>query len=143
MWREVALGFVNVELHDPAAEEALLLIEERLGQAIPPPLRSLLAETDGINAEYGVEIVWAAERILSENTSLRNDEQFRKLYMPFDPLFFFGDNGGGDQFAFVRTPEREDVFVWDHETDSRNWISPSLESFVRRALGSSGEDWYR
>ncbi|MEU0947440.1 SMI1/KNR4 family protein [Streptomyces canus] len=143
MWREVALGFVNVELHDPAAEEALLLIEERLGQAIPPPLRSLLAETDGINAEYGVEVVWSAERILSENTSLRNDEQFRKLYMPFDPLLFFGDNGGGDQFAFVRTPEREDVFVWDHETDSRNWISPSLESFVRSALGSSGEDWYR
>lgn len=27
-----------------------------------------------------------------------------QLYMPFDALLFFGDNGGGDQFAFVQTP---------------------------------------
>ncbi|MFF7931411.1 MULTISPECIES: SMI1/KNR4 family protein [unclassified Streptomyces] len=143
MWREITLDFSNVELHDPASEGALLLIEERFGQPLPPSLRSLLAETDGINAEYGVEIVWSAERILAENTSLRNDDQLRNLYMPFDPLLFFGDNGGGDQFAFVRTPERDDVFVWDHETDGRNWIAPSLESFLRSALGAGGEDWYR
>ncbi|MFC8130073.1 SMI1/KNR4 family protein [Streptomyces sp. NPDC057302] len=61
----------------------------------------------------------------------------------FDALLFFGDNGGGDQFAFVRTPERDDIFAWDHGTDSRKWIAPHLESFLRDALGSAGEDWYR
>lgn len=143
MWRELALEFSNVELHGPAPEGALSIIEERLGQAIPLSLRSLLEETDGINAEYGTEVVWSADRILTENVSLRNNEHFQTLYMPFDALLFFGDNGGGDQFAFVRTPEREDVFVWDHETDSRSWVSPSLEKFLRSALGSGGEDWYR
>jgi hypothetical protein len=29
----------------------------------------------------------------------------------FDSLMFFGDNGGGDQFAFVRRPEAQEVFV--------------------------------
>jgi hypothetical protein len=143
MWREIALEFPNAELNDPASEDALTLIEERLVQPLPSSLRSLLVETDGINAEYGVEVVWSAERILAENISLRSNDQLRSLYMPFDPLLFFGDNGGGDQFAFVRTPARDDVFVWDHETDSRNWISSSLESFLRSALGSGGEDWYR
>jgi hypothetical protein len=143
MWRELAQEFSNVELNAPAPEEALSLIEEQLGQEIPSSLRSLLAETDGVNAEYGTEVVWSAEKIIAENTSIRSHEQFRTLYMPFEPLLFFGDNGGGDQFAFVRVPERDDVFVWDHETDSRNWISPSLEQFLRSALGSDGDEWYR
>lgn len=38
--------------------------------------------------------------------------------MPFDSLLFFGDNGGGDQFALVVAPERDDIFVWGHETDA-------------------------
>ncbi|KQW17499.1 SMI1/KNR4 family protein [Streptomyces sp. Root369] len=143
MWREISFEFTSSGLHVAATEEALVLVEERLGQPIPQSLRSLLAESDGISAAYGMEIVWSAERILVENMSIREDVQFRDLYMPFDPLLFFGDNGAGDQFAFVRMPEREDVFVWDHETDSRNWISPSLENFLRSALGSGGEDWYR
>ncbi|MEV6478906.1 hypothetical protein [Streptomyces sp. NPDC051576] len=40
----------------------------------------------------------------------------------------------------MRAPERDNVFVWDHETDSRTWISPSLESFLRSALSSAGAD---
>ncbi len=32
--------------------------------------------------------------------------------MPFEPLMFFGDNGGGDQFAFVSDPRARSVFVW-------------------------------
>ena len=143
MWRELATQFSDVELHDPAPEGSLRGIEEQLGQPIPLPLRELLAETDGIEAQYGTELVWNSEKILSENATFRNSEQLRTLYMPFDSLMFFGDNGGGDQFAFVRSPERNDVFVWDHETDSRTWIAPSLEAFLRGALASGGDDWYR
>jgi hypothetical protein len=133
------LEFTGAELKPAAAEDAVALVEERLRQSLPQSLRSLLGASDGISAEYGVEIVWSADRILVENISMRNNEQFRSLYMPFDPLLFFGDNGGGDQFAFVRTPARDDVFIWGHETDSRNWISPSLESFLRSYLGGGGE----
>ncbi|MET7321584.1 hypothetical protein [Streptomyces sp. NPDC005549] len=54
-----------------------------------------------------------------------------------------GDNSGGDQFAFTCRPPGEGVLVWDHETDERTLVSPTLESFVRSALTSDGEDWYR
>ncbi|MFI7317733.1 SMI1/KNR4 family protein [Streptomyces venezuelae] len=123
--------------------EQVRMVESGLGQSLPRALLALLLETDGVEDEYGTEVVWSAERILSENSTLRSDGPHRELYMPFDSLLFFGDNGGGDRFAFVRTPERDDIFVWDHETDSRNWISPNLESFLRSALGNAGEDWYR
>ncbi|MGW1006487.1 SMI1/KNR4 family protein [Streptomyces sp. NPDC002520] len=143
MWRELASEFPDVDLQDPATSDALTAIEEQLGQPLPESLRELLAETDGIEANYGTEVVWTAEKILEENQAFRANEQFRNLYMPFDALMFFGDNGGGDQFAFVRTPARDEIFVWDHETDSRTWIASSLESYLRNTLGSNGEDWYR
>ncbi|MGW0336890.1 SMI1/KNR4 family protein [Streptomyces sp. NPDC003011] len=143
MWRELLAEFDDIELHNPATEGSLSDIESRLGQQVPHTLRAFLGETDGIEANFGTELVWTSEKIMAENAAFRNNEQFRALYMPFKPLMFFGDNGGGDQFAFVRIPARDDVFVWDHETDSRTWISPSLESFLRRSLASGGEDWYR
>ncbi|MEU1103750.1 hypothetical protein ABZ408_22685 [Streptomyces tibetensis] len=39
--------------------------------------------------------------------------------------------------------ERADVHVWDHETDERSPVAPDLAGYVRRALESGGEDWYR
>ncbi|MFD4644723.1 SMI1/KNR4 family protein [Streptomyces sp. NPDC058441] len=143
MWRELASDFPDVELQDPAAPDALAAVEEQLGQPLPEALRQLLLETDGIEAGHGTEVAWTAKKILEENRSVRGNEQFHSLYMPFDALMFFGDNGGGDQFAFVRTPDRDDVFVWDHETDSRIWVAPSLEQYLCSALGSDGDDWYR
>jgi hypothetical protein len=55
---------------------------------------------------------------------------------------FFGDNGGGDQFAFVLRDDRRDIFVWNHETDSRHWVAGHLEDYLTHAL-PAGEDWYR
>ncbi|MFG3013438.1 SMI1/KNR4 family protein [Streptomyces cinerochromogenes] len=143
MWRELASEFPDVELQDPAAPDVLAAVEEQLGQQLPGSLREFLTETDGIEADYGTEVVWSAEKIMEENQSFRRNAEFRDLYMSFEALLFFGDNGAGDQFAFVRTPPRDDIFVWDHETDSRTWVASSLESYLRSALASGGEDWYR
>ncbi|MBQ0880393.1 MULTISPECIES: SMI1/KNR4 family protein [Streptomyces] len=143
MWREIIEEFPSAEPREPATPQSLERIQAALGVPLPGELHSLLLETDGVLDEYGTEVIWSAERILGDNVAFRGDEQYRTLYMPFDPLVFFGDNGGGDQFAFVCRPPRDEVFVWDHETDGRNLVSPSLEAYVRSALGSDGEDWYR
>ncbi|MCK8435887.1 SMI1/KNR4 family protein [Streptomyces sp. D2-8] len=143
MWREVVGAFPSAELRASADTGALFRIEETLGASFPGDLRSFLLESDGLSDEHGTDLVWSAERILSENLSFRANEQFRSLYRPFDSLVFFGDNGGGDQFAFVRLPERNEVFVWDHETDDRSLVAPNLLTYLRNALGSDGEDWYR
>ena len=90
-----------------------------------------------------MDTVWSLEQIVQQNLYFRTAPDFAGLYMPFDPLLFFGDKGGGDQFAFVVTPRRPDIFVWDHESDSRRWVANDLSDYLGRSLGTSGDDWYR
>lgn len=129
----------DAELAEPAASSALAEVERVLGQPLPEDLASLLRECDGVRGHYGTDVVWSAERIAEENASFRASADFATLYMPFEPLMFFGDNSGGDQFAFVRIPLRDDVFVWDHETDGRSMVANGLDDYLRRALEDSGD----
>jgi hypothetical protein len=131
-------------LGPPATETALGEIERTTGQPLPVPLSELLRECDGVRGPYE-DVVWDAAEIARRNAQFRTEfgNGADGLYMPFEPLLFFGDNGGGDQFAFPRIPLRDAVFVWDHETDGRHLVARSLESYVRQALEGSGGDWYR
>ncbi len=48
-------------------------------------------------------------------------------------LLFFADAGNGDQFAYSVTGgaiRREDIYVWDHEDDSRRCVAPSLLRYL-------------
>jgi SMI1 / KNR4 family (SUKH-1) len=113
-----------------------------LGEVLPGDLSSLLMETNGIVGAYGLDVVWGLTRIIEDNRTFRTSSDFAELYLPFDGLLFFGDNGGGDQFAFVLRDNRRDIFVWDHETDSRYRVAGHLENYLTHAL-SANEDWYR
>lgn len=113
---------------------------------MPARLGALLRETDGVADAYGTDVVWPLAHIVEQNLLFWSGEAFAGLYRPFDALLFFGDNGGGDQFALVVAPERDDVFVWDHETDSRMWVAGGIDEYLRRALapdGDEGGDWWR
>ena len=80
-------------------------------------------------------LVWSVADIKAKanNLKFRNNPNFKKLYMSFDNTLFFGDAGNGDQFAYpicdgvIRRP---DIFVWNHENDSRMWIAPSLQRYL-------------
>ncbi|GAA4561871.1 hypothetical protein GCM10023193_26160 [Planotetraspora kaengkrachanensis] len=145
MWREmIGRLYDDAEFAEPASDEAINQIERLLGQAVPDELRELLRQTNGVRAEYGSGLVWSAQEIIKGNTEFRQSADFAELYMSFDQLMFMGDNGGGDQFAYVRVPARPgDVFVWDHETDERKWVARSLEDYLERRAGSDGDDWYK
>ncbi len=119
------------------------MAQERLGRRLPAELRALLLESDGVIGHTGTDTVWPLDRIVEQNLLFRSDESLARLYMPFDAFLFFGDNGGGDQFAFVQRPERPDIFVWEHESDSRRWVAGGLRDYLGRALRTGGDDWYQ
>lgn len=115
---------------EPATSETIASAESHLGHPLPSELREVLAETNGIEGEYGLGLLWAAERISEDNARFRCSTLFADLYMPFDGLVFFADAGNGDQF-FVSLSGNNEVYVWDHESDSRTWVAQTVSSYLR------------
>lgn len=116
----------------PASLQTIRACEASLGEPLPGELRALLTEADGVDGEFGLGLVWPAQRIADDNVAFRGDELFAELYMSFDDLVFFSDAGNGDQFA-VNLRGNHSVFVWNHEDDSRTWVAPTVRAFL--------EDW--
>ena len=51
---------------------------------------------------------------------------------PQVPLIWQWASAGGDQFALLSPPvDRDDVFVWNHETDDRRWVVGNVEMYLR------------
>ena len=106
-------------------------------EELPRELVELYKETNGIdetlNGEKIGELIWTIQRVIETNREYRNHEDFKQLYMSFDQLFFVSDAGNGDLFGFVTLSnrfDRFDIFVWNHEDDSRKWVAPNLTKFV-------------
>ena len=142
MWRELVERVCSdCKLAAPASEQSLNDAEAALGVGLPPELRALLLESNGIGDRFGDGIL-SAEQIITRNLEMR-DIVDDDLYMSFDSLLCFGDAGNGDVFFFpvqgngkVNNP---DIFLWEHEDDSRKWIAGNLESFVEKWYGGKLE----
>ncbi|MFG1998117.1 SMI1/KNR4 family protein [Spirillospora sp. NPDC048911] len=137
MWRELIEEHTSqARFAPPVTEEALYRAEETLGHLLPDDLIKLLGETDGVVDANGYNLIFSAEQLLQGNLEMRTYPALKRLYMAFDQLLFFSDApGDGNLFAYALIPEgRPDIFVWDHRTDSRRRIAPSLEHFIEAWL---------
>ncbi|MFM9950458.1 MAG: SMI1/KNR4 family protein [Saprospiraceae bacterium] len=120
------------------------IIESEFAVKLPQELITFYSETNGISELIRVEtmddwiesgdLVWSVERLIEENRSYRANEDFKRIYMPFECLLFIGDTGNGDNFGYsIHEGEiwKTDIYAWNHEDDSRNWVAPDLETFVK------------
>jgi hypothetical protein len=134
MWKSLIETLEQeAEFSAPVSKAQIDNAEAKLNITFPQALKDCLLESNGILGKYGLDLIWSIEQIVSTNVEFRANEDFKELYMPFDSLFFFADAGNGDQFAFpIQAGEirRPDIFVWNHEDDSRTWIAPNLEKYV-------------
>lgn len=133
MWRELIEQHTSdARFAAPATEQALRRAERTLGHLLPEDLIKLLGETDGVLDENGHNLVFSAEQLLQGNLEMRTYPALKRLYMSFEQLLFFSDTpADGNLFAYALIPEgRPDILVWDHETDSRRWVAPSLAAFL-------------
>lgn len=138
MWLEtISKLSEDCKFHPPTKLDEINKAEFALEISFPEELKSLLQETNGIEGSYSLDLIWNIERIEQDNLAFRHTQDFKNIYMPFDHLLFFADAGNGDQFAFailnkeIRNP---DIFIWNHENDSREWFAPSLDKYLEWSL---------
>ncbi len=127
----------NLELREGATEAVIRRAEATLGFTLPADLRALYLEADGIGlADEQLDLVWPLSELLETNQEFRSNADFKDLYMSFDQLLFFADDGCGNQYAIRMLPEPSDgqVYEWDHETDDRSWRARNVEDYCRRRL---------
>jgi hypothetical protein len=140
-WRQ-QLASVPATFAPAASPAVLATVERALGIELPEELRSFLSESDGLKDRYKFSVVWPASEIAEQNRVFRTNPDFRDLYMPFDPLLFFGAAGNGDQFFYriLNDAVRDfDIYIWDHETDGRIWRAPRLGRFLNEVLAEPAD----
>lgn len=134
-WKRYMDSFTtDVHYVEPATPEQLDEVEKQLNVKLPPKLSDLLKQTNGIFDQYNYPYVWSTNQIIEENLSVRNFEDYKDIYMPFDHLLFFSNSGFGDLFGFAilnGQVQNDHIFVWDHETDCRKLMAISLETFLK------------
>jgi hypothetical protein len=132
-----ALCFADCKYAPPASAEEIANAEKALGCPLPGELREVYQQSDGIWAHYGTDLIMPIHEVLKENERLRHSPLLRDLYMPFDHLLVFGGTGNGDFLFFpirIDGSVSTDVFLWDHETDSRSYFANNLKDlFLRHA----------
>ena len=132
-WREFLHNIgQDFTYHSPASQEEIETAESSLDVVLPEELKGLLHESNGIEGSYGHGVIWDVERIAKDNLFFRQFSEYKDLYMPFDHLLFFADAGNGDLFGFTILNgkiQKSDIYVWNHEDDSRQWVAPSLDVY--------------
>ncbi|HEU5440105.1 MAG TPA: SMI1/KNR4 family protein [Ktedonobacterales bacterium] len=144
MWRELirelCKDFEPVAHLDPGPEffpgatpAELEAVERQLGVPLPPSLKELLDESNGVLVCFGQHLIWSTDEMVSRNIELRTDPIYADD-MPLDHLLFFGDAGvDGIQFAFPISRNGlvgHHIFAWDHMEDGRQWKARSLRAYV-------------
>ncbi|WP_078379953.1 SMI1/KNR4 family protein [Sutcliffiella halmapala] len=135
MW-ENYINSISKDYHfvTPATNSEIIKIGEELNVELPKKLLELFKETNGVFDQFKCPLIWSTEQIVKDNLFFRNFEEYKDIYMPFDHLLFFSDSGCGDLFGFPilnGVVQKEDIYVWNHEDDSRMWVSSSLEEFIK------------
>jgi cell wall assembly regulator SMI1 len=107
MWREFIQKLSpDCTFFPPATPEQIAAAEAALGMALPEKLKGLLAETNGMWGGTGETYIWPLERIEKDNHRYWTDPALAELYMPFNALLFFGDDGAATSMRTASWPGR-------------------------------------
>lgn len=145
MWRELILEltppletFPDVEpgpeFFSGATPSELEVVERLLGVGLPPDLRDLLRETNGVFVCYGQHFIYSTDEIMRENHAFWTEGGgYGWLPDLFRGFLFFGEAGiDGIRFAFPLAAGQvgHAVYGWYPLLNEWIWKAPSLQAYI-------------
>ncbi len=135
MWKEYLLSISKeCQFKAPATEADIFPIKRDLNIDLPKKLADLYKETNGVFGIYGISFIWSTEQMVKENLFFRAIQKQSDSMRSLDTFLFFSDAGNGDLFGYSienGSIQNDEIYVWDHEDDSRRVIASSLEEFIK------------
>ena len=137
MWKDYLISISKeCQFKSPATEADISLIKRELDIDLPEKLADLCKETNGVFGNYGISFIWSTEQMVKENLFFgaiqKQSDSMRSWSL--DTILFFSDAGNGDLFGYLienGSIQNDDIYVWNHEDDSRRVIASSLEEFIK------------
>lgn len=138
------------EFYPGAPPQEIADSELRLNTTLPPSLRSLLLESNGVMGMMAIHggdwfeehwFLWTLAEVVKQNLWYRGESAKETYERDFRKVVFFADAGSdGILFGF---PVREDqvcapnIVVWYPIEDELQDIASSLEDFIKKWLTST------
>lgn len=122
----------GVEFHSPATEAQLQELEKTLGVPLPPEVRALYLQHNGMKERGDLPF-----RLMAAKEAAKTHRALRKLF-PDDVRFFWTDDESNYAGLYVSGPAAGRICVIDHEEPDTSPLYRSLASFYQ-ALGGAAE----
>lgn len=124
------------DFRDGAPPAELTAVEAALGVALPPPLRELLLESDGVdesmhheNEWFAISThVWSCQEIAEENRRIRSDPEGPRPPAEGGRIPLYISNAGVDGILFammIRADSVEDPAIYAYYPIEAEWVCVS------------------
>ncbi len=131
------------DIREGVTEKQIADFEKETGLQLPPEAKAIYLFSDGI--QDGWWTVFPLEKLFELNAAQRLRAAHHKnegFYLPFESMYFFGEEGNGDLYGFpiVDGQIGGRVYRWDHETDNREFVGADLLSFLQYQIEFKEEE---
>lgn len=139
MWTELIRSVEPDALFAPGAtDDELGWAEAALGLRLPPDLRAMLSETDGVVDGRGwTVLLWPLDRVVAENLEARQPDWPFHEDGPWDSWLRFADSGFGQDFYFDVMSTDGGVCCWNYIDRDGYQIATDLGSFLTGWISGS------
>lgn len=124
----------EIKLSNPTSIQKINEIESIIWLSLPQDIKNIYLISNGVSLHYS-DPIWDIDTLIWLQNTMRETNAFKELYSDFSNILFFWDDWGWNYFWYKLNANWTlpwDVFIWNHENDSRTWVANTATDLIMR-----------